>query len=456
MFNITQKMENQKRKCNFKEHKEIDAVLYCQECQINMCNKCSTYHKGLIENHHLINIDENKKDVFTGYCSELNHPNKLNYFCKNHNKLCCAACIAKINDKGDGQHKDCDVCIIENIQEEKKNKLKNNINSLEELSKGFEKTIEEIKELFKKINDDKDELKLKVQKIFTKIRNKLNEREDELLNNIDEQFNKVYCNENIIKESEKLPNKIKASLEIGKLIDKEWNKDKELNSLINDCINIENNINNILLINENIKKIKMYSQVNILFIEEIGINELLESINHFGSIINKDFNLIFRESPLDKNNKKKYTITGNNNNILTKIEGNEWIGILCENELLRPKEYKWKIKILKNVSDHIRVGIVPKDYDNNSSDKYCCGWCFYTYYASLYSGPPHNYDNRKSNLNSIKNEIIIVVNMDKGTMKFIIDNVDKGISFTDIPLDKPLVPVVFLYDKGDSVEVSKC
>lgn len=48
------------------------------------------------------------------------------------------------------------------------------------------------------------------------------------------------------------------------------------------------------------------------------------------------------------------------------------------------------------------------------------------------------------------------MNMNKGTMKFIIDNEDKGESYTGIPLDKPLVPVIFLYDKDDSVEVTKC
>ena len=411
-------MDNNKKKCNFKDHKEIDAIIYCQECKIYMCNKCSIYHKGLIETHHLINIDENISNIFTGYCNEKNHPNKLNYFCKSHNKLCCAACIAKINDNGDGQHKDCQVCTIKFIEEEKRNKLKENINSLEELANGFEKSIGEVKKLFQKINDNKEELKLKVQKIFTKIRTKLNEREDELLKDIDEQFNKIYCDEKIIKESEKLPGKIKTSLEKGKLIDKEWK-----------------------------------------FIpKENGINEFLDSINLFGKIETKeDKYFIFRESPIDKFNKKRYSITGNNKNILTKIENNEWIGILCENELSKSKEeHKWKIKIIKNKDNHIRVGIVPKDYNINSSNNYSCGWCFYNYYAALYSGPPQNFNHKNTNLNKIKNEIVIVMNMNKGTMKFIIDNEDKGESYTGIPLDKPLVPVIFLYDKDDSVEVTKC
>ena len=54
----------------------------------------------------------------------------------------------------------------------------------------------------------------------------------------------MYFNENLIKDSEKLPNKIRQSLEKGKALDNDWN-DNELNCLINDCINIENNIKDI-------------------------------------------------------------------------------------------------------------------------------------------------------------------------------------------------------------------
>ena len=50
---------------------------------------------------------------------------------------------------------------------------------------------------------------MKVQTIFTKIRNVLNEKEDQLLNDIDEQYNNIYFKEELIKESEKLPNNIR-------------------------------------------------------------------------------------------------------------------------------------------------------------------------------------------------------------------------------------------------------
>ena len=83
-----------------------------------------------------------------------------------------------------------------------------------------------------KINENKESLKLKIQKIFTKLRNALNDREDELLIEVDKQLDNLFLDENLIKEIEKLPNKIKSSLEKGKIIDKNW-KEKELDSVIN-------------------------------------------------------------------------------------------------------------------------------------------------------------------------------------------------------------------------------
>ena len=43
---------------------------------------------------------------------------------------------------------------------------------------------------------------MKVQTIFTKIRNVLNEKEDKLLLDIDEYYNNIYFKEDLIKKSE--------------------------------------------------------------------------------------------------------------------------------------------------------------------------------------------------------------------------------------------------------------
>jgi len=90
-----------------------------------MCSKCDSIHSSLCPNHQRYSLnEENNKffsDIFTGFCSlEKHHQIELDYFCKNHNQLCCAACIAKIKDKENGQHNDCEVCSLEEIKEEKK------------------------------------------------------------------------------------------------------------------------------------------------------------------------------------------------------------------------------------------------------------------------------------------------------------------------------------------------
>ena len=48
------------------------------------------------------------------------------------------------------------------------------------------------------------------------------------------------------------------------------------------------------------------------------------------------------------------------------------------------------------------------------------------------------------------------MNMNKRTLKFIINNEDKGESYKDIPIDKPLVPAICLYKINDSIEIIEC
>ena len=279
-------MENKNIKCSFEEHKETNAICYCQTCNVNLCNKCENFHNKLCKAHITYKLNKDINEIFTGYCNENNHTDILNFFCKNHNTLCCSSCLCKLKTKNYGQHKDCDVCAIEDIKENKKSKLKENINQLENLSKNINDSINKIKIIYDKINEKKEEIKLKIQGIFTKIRNALNDREDELLLEIDKKYKNIYFKEELIKECEKLPNKIKISLEKGKLIDKEWDNDKILNSIINDCINIENNINNINLINDSIKNYKNFniSDIKLYIEDESEIQSFLGRIKKFGKI----------------------------------------------------------------------------------------------------------------------------------------------------------------------------
>ena len=121
---------------------------------------------------------------------------------------------------------------------------------------------------------------------------------------------------------------------------------------------------------------------------------------------------------------------------------------------IEKKVNKWRVKILTPETIKIMVGVAPIDFDINSSSYNTCGWYFHSG-GYLYSGPPHNYNGIGANLGSTKDEIIVVMNMEEKTLKFIIDNKDKGVSYTNIPLDKPLFPVVLLKMKNASVEINE-
>ena len=274
-------MDIKKIKCSSKDEQEIDAISYCGECKINMCNKCEKYHTKLFQNHKIYNLNKNIEDIFTGFCKELNHSERLDFFCKNHNTLCCAACLCKISKKGFGFHKDCNVCLIDEIKDEKENKIKSNIKYLEEISNSLNDSINKLKIILEKIIKNKEELKLNIQNTFTKIRNALNNREDELLLEVDKNFNELYCDEKILEQCEKLPNKIKFSLEKSKSIEQNKN---ELASFINECIDIENNIKDINKINESIDKCKNEGEIEINFIYEEEFNLLIDNIEQFGKI----------------------------------------------------------------------------------------------------------------------------------------------------------------------------
>ena len=124
-------MEIQNAKCSSSKHAEINAVSFCPECKKYLCNKCLKFHAEM-EDHKTINLNE-KNEIFIDKCKEKNHNDKLEFYCKEHNILCCVACISKIKEYGYGQHSDCKVTHIQEIKDEKRNKLKENINNSEKL-----------------------------------------------------------------------------------------------------------------------------------------------------------------------------------------------------------------------------------------------------------------------------------------------------------------------------------
>ena len=71
-------MEDKKKKCSNEEHKDIEAISYCQDCKIYICNKCSNHHQGLFKNHHIYNLDN--KEIFIDECKEKKHLQRLEFY----------------------------------------------------------------------------------------------------------------------------------------------------------------------------------------------------------------------------------------------------------------------------------------------------------------------------------------------------------------------------------------
>jgi len=452
-------MDNHLKKCSMMDHTEIDAITFCFECKIYMCNKCENHHSLLFKRHHLYNLDKDLKEFFIGFCKEEKHYyNELKYFCRTHNQLCCVACISKIRDNENGQHKDCQVCSIDDIKEEKKTKLEENIKYLNSISNTLEQSINELKIIYDKLNENIEELKSKIQKDFTRIRNALNQREDELFEEVNKKFENLFIKDELIKKSEKFPNKLQTFLEQGSKIINEWNNEK-IYFLINECLNFERNILDIKNVYESLKKCKL-EKINIDFIlEEKEINNILQSIKIFGKIDKKNDNInnfSFLKCQDNIEISRKYSITGDKENILTKTsKTGVYTGALCKNVFQKNKEYKWKIKILKTKGKRIYIGVSPTDFIiSPTPTKY--GWYLNCENSNLYSGSPYNYNSKHTNLSLVNDEVIVVMNMCKGSLKFIINEEDKGESYNDIPLDKPISPIVILIDKDDCVEINSC
>ena len=148
------------------------------------------------------------------------------------------------------------------------------------------KKIIELKKIYETINEDKEKLKMGLQTVFTKIRNFVNNAEDKLFLELEQKFDDTFFKDELIKKSEKIPIEIKEQLERGKIIKNEWENNK-LNSLINDCINIDNSIQEIQIMSKNIEKYKS-TQIEIqYFLDDDEITKMLNDIKLMQIIVKK-------------------------------------------------------------------------------------------------------------------------------------------------------------------------
>ena len=175
---------------------------------------------------------------------------------------------------------------------------------------------------------------------------------------------------------------------------------------------------------------------------------------------------VWKECGDDVGDDKIYPISKEQPRVVTLVNGWYYFVIVGNACVPLGQESKWSVRILrswKNDGRNICVGVAPSDIDqNNDYNHEMCGWYFHCFSSRLLAGPPHIYEYpgkmygpRKKNGQYVHtgDSVGVVIDTAKGELSFAVNDVNLGIAYDGIPLDKPLVPCAFLYWQGDSIEL---
>ena len=199
-----------------------------------------------------------------------------------------------------------------------------------------------------------------------------------------------------------------------------------------------------LTIDLNNKEIKEYKSL----IQSLSTN------NTANSEVNNEINLKFRWKASDTRRKLLCEIK-NDSKTIKKISGNgsencTVIGDVC---LIKGKINKWKIQVdkINNDPPHILFGIVPENVDLNGIHNYKTG------YATNFSNfDKHNLGVWSENYRhgGKKGDIIeIIVDLEKGQLSFILNDIDLGIFCDNIDKNINYVPFVEMIHVGTEISL---
>ena len=150
----------------------------------------------------------------------------------------------------------------------------------------------------------------------------------------------------------------------------------------------------------------------------------------------------------------------------TSVDGDEHCTVLGAAPFIAGCTTRWEVRILKsrgNNGNLIYVGVAPADMSQDNEKSISHGWFFSCYKSALFSGKPQNfwckeYGPRKTNGEYVHTGDSVCASMDMsiGSLSFSLKGnstvSDLGVAFECIPLDKPLVPAVIMFNCGDAVE----
>ncbi|XP_052079031.1 uncharacterized protein LOC127717433 [Mytilus californianus] len=164
-----------------RDNEEEIAVLWCNDCEEPVCRPCGKAHRRFAIPHDVIDIKDisNVSKTMSKICKE-HAGQKLIFFCVNHDKILCPACLSEL-------HQECDINHIEKAA--KGIKDSSAIHDLKERIHNQKGVIEKVKEeyngLSSKIGHDKKQQHERLKQLRSTIEDRLNQ----LDKNIDTHYN---------------------------------------------------------------------------------------------------------------------------------------------------------------------------------------------------------------------------------------------------------------------------
>lgn len=180
------------------------------------------------------------------------------------------------------------------------------------------------------------------------------------------------------------------------------------------------------------------------------------------------------ECPSRVIDRRKYALDEENDRIAVFVGGGEqnpcdhtdyYCTVIADTPLAPAATTAWSVRLARTLNSGfgVYVGVAPMDLDLNAVAPNChhCGWYFYCYESTLFSGPPqrfrsHSYRHGDEKKKLSQDDVVgVVMDTEKGSLAFSVNGQDYGTAFEGIPLDKPLVPTAVLFFEYDSVELVK-
>ena len=277
---------------------------------------------------------------------------------------------------------------------------------------------------------------------------------------IDNKYKDLFFNTNddLIKKSEKFPEKIKSFLEMGKKLKEDWNNNNDnFNLKIHECIRIENSTKTIKKLDDDIKNYNIKkNEFEFRTKSENDLNDIITKISEFGEIgikkkVINNFKFKFK-------NGKNYIVSEGGLVATKNSSRSEWnCTIIGDKEIPKNQISKWKIKLnnfkIESNTCNILIGIGPEN-PNNEINFYENCWTYSCGDSTkiIKSSETSNYNGHSKQLK--KGDIVeVVVDRISGNISFAINDSDYGIASSQIPKDDTLYPIILIFDNNQKVEI---